>query len=125
MWFKPNKKKTCLRCKVEKHLFDYQRHVGYPDGLQTICKICLGISMKNFRRLKLYGLTEQDYLRIVDEQNGACKICHRIKRLVCDHDHITGAFRGLICQRCNIGLGYFNDSVELFERAVDYIEGNL
>jgi len=38
-----------------------------------------------------------------------------------DHDHITGALRGLLCSACNTGLGFFRDHPELLKRAIEYL----
>lgn len=39
-----------------------------------------------------------------------------------DHCHKTGKFRGWLCNRCNRGLGYFDDCVEGLERAISYLK---
>lgn len=61
-------------------------------------------------RLKKYGLSEEDYERLLAEQGGVCAICEeppsgRWKRLAVDHDHETGEVRGLLCITCNTLLG--------------------
>lgn len=59
-------------------------------------------------------------------QNAAhCAICgvsHTKKRLGPDHDHKTGQFRGLLCSKCNCGIGLFNDNPHLLERAAQYLK---
>jgi len=42
---------------------------------------------------------------------GCCEICKVETLLDSDHDHLTGKRRGLLCRRCNQGLGNFTDSV--------------
>lgn len=56
-----------------------------------------------------YGITSDDYKRMLDVQHGACAICGRVPsyRLHVDHDHETGAIRGLLCVRCNNFLEWF------------------
>ena len=56
-----------------------------------------------------------------------CDICQQEcptgKSLAFDHDHETGEIRGLLCNKCNRGLGMFNDSVKLMEIATEYLKG--
>lgn len=74
---------------------------------------------------KLYGLTIEDYERLLSEQNGVCAICKRVcktgRRLAVDHCHETGRVRGLLCANCNHVLGKLNDDVELLQAAVSYL----
>jgi hypothetical protein len=56
---------------------------------------------------KTYGLTSADYDTLLEAQGGKCAICRgrpQSKRLAVDHDHNTGAVRGLLCSRCNHDL---------------------
>jgi len=58
------------------------------------------------------------------EQNGVCAICSGVsknKSLAVDHNHVTGIVRGLLCDRCNRGLGNFQDSPKYFRRALEYL----
>lgn len=53
-----------------------------------------------------------------------CAICGIVKRkLDYDHDHKTNQFRGLLCQKCNHGIGMFNDDPILLQKAIDYLSG--
>ena len=58
-------------------------------------------------------------------QNGECAICFEFKpdpmSLAVDHNHDTGLVRGLLCKRCNSGLGQFNDDVNLIKNANTYL----
>ena len=74
----------------------------------------------------LYGLTEDDYNRIYDEQKGCCVLCGKhqseLKLTLCiDHDHETGRIRGLLCSNCNMALGLLKDDVEIMQKAIEYI----
>ena len=69
-----------------------------------------------------YGMTPDDYIQKLNEQGGACAICrHVFPSLVIDHDHDTGEVRGLLCHKCNVGMGHFNDNIELLSHAVIYL----
>lgn len=54
-------------------------------------------------------------------QNGRCAICPRRGRLCVDHCHRQNHLRGLLCRRCNLGLGHFGDSAERLLRAALYL----
>lgn len=56
-----------------------------------------------------WGMTTEDYKRMLDRQDGVCAICHKPplnNALAIDHDHDTGKIRGLLCSRCNSALGW-------------------
>ena len=74
-----------------------------------------------------YGITLEEYDTMLLEQNGGCKICGSpdpkrkgSKHLVVDHCHDTGAVRGLLCYRCNVGLGNFEDDLNLLLYLTNY-----
>jgi hypothetical protein len=72
-----------------------------------------------------YGLTPEDYDRMLEAQGGGCAICGKAPRpdisLHIDHDHETGRIRGLLCFTCNNGLGQFQDDPELLIAAAEYV----
>jgi hypothetical protein len=70
-----------------------------------------------------YGLSIQDYKKILTAQNNECAICKRdIKDFNnVDHDHVTGKVRGLLCETCNFGLGLFYDDTDYLLAAVQYL----
>lgn len=79
-----------------------------------------------------FGITGAEYDRMFKEQDGKCAICRqpetsidprngRPKALAVDHDHETGAVRGLLDVRCNRVLGYARDSVDVLQAAIDYL----
>lgn len=75
-------------------------------------------------RYKKYGLTFNDFSQMVKDQNGLCAICGNpciTGILSIDHNHDTGLVRGLLCRKCNIGIGMLNDDVELLEKAIKYL----
>lgn len=53
---------------------------------------------------RTYGIDREQYLRLLASQGGVCAICSKNeqkKALHVDHNHVTGAIRGLLCGRCN------------------------
>lgn len=75
---------------------------------------------------RTYGITEAQYLELLDHQGGACAICGRKpapgKNLHVDHNHRSGAVRGLLCMTCNHDLlGRRDKDPGLFQRAHDYL----
>ena len=79
------------------------------------------------RKLKVYGLTKDDYQQMLENQRGRCAICGKEpirRKLAVDHDHETGLIRGLLCFRCNFGLGWFQDDISRLRRAVSHLAGN-
>ena len=83
-------------------------------------------SEKNSQLMRTYGITLQDYNAMFEEQDGRCAICgvhqSELKRaLAVDHDHGTGEVRGLLCQKCNAGIGNLRDDASLLKRAACYL----
>jgi hypothetical protein len=75
-----------------------------------------------------YGLTVADFQSMLEAQGHVCAICtmkrlsSKTKRLFVDHCHTTGKVRGLLCTRCNSGLGMFAEDGLLMKRAIAYLE---
>lgn len=67
-------------------------------------------------------MTPEQYDAMLSEQAGRCAICQdRPPRLYIDHDHATGEVRGLLCNRCNVALGFLRDSPEAAIAAAMYL----
>jgi Recombination endonuclease VII len=84
-------------------------------------KHCLQLA--HGRRKAKYGLTPEDFERLLQRQNGACAIC-KVKpaeTLSVDHCHVTTTVRGLLCRHCNTGLGAFRDNPRLMLEAIAYL----
>ncbi len=80
------------------------------------------IEARKVRRLmERYGITKEDFNAMLDLQNGKCKICDN-PAVVVDHDHKTKVVRGLLCSKCNLGIGYFQDDSNLLTSASNYIK---
>lgn len=85
---------------------------------------------------KKFGMSVEDYNKALAGQNGVCAICkgretsianqnNKVRRLTVDHCHSTGKIRGLLCSRCNRGLGFFRDNPKNLQNAIKYLEGCL
>lgn len=75
-----------------------------------------------------YGITLEEYETLLEDQGGVCAICRRPPRedisLHVDHDHVTGARRGLLCFRCNNSLGDLEDDPDLLRTAAAYLDAH-
>lgn len=76
-----------------------------------------------------YGLSLDAWNELAVQQNFTCAICdtpqiEMERGLFVDHDHSTGRVRGLLCNPCNRGLGYFKDRPILLQKAKDYLDGH-
>ncbi len=132
-----DKMKTCCTCRVPKKLDEFHKCANSSDGHMYECKPCSKIRRTERhlrsryddlvrRRFYLYGITKDQYEDLLVKQNGVCAICLSLdlkKTLCVDHDHQTGRIRGLLCSKCNKGLGLFGDTRDLLLKAVKYLEG--
>ena len=78
-----------------------------------------------------FGISLAEYGKMLVAQGGKCAICEQeetekrdgvLKSLAVDHDHETGAVRGLLCSPCNQAIGKLKDDPAILRRAADYIE---
>ena len=87
------------------------------------------------RALKQYGITQEEFDTLYEEQIGMCAICHTALKkpwsdaqkklphvVAIDHNHITNTVRGLLCRQCNLGLGNFKDDLWRLKNAITYLE---
>ncbi len=70
-----------------------------------------------------YGMTRKKKNERIEFQKGKCAICHKVMtRPHVDHCHQSGVFRGILCFKCNVGLGSFDDSIENLKSAIRYLQ---
>jgi hypothetical protein len=73
-----------------------------------------------------YGITLEQYDEMLRAQGGVCAICtrepHPTISLHVDHDHETGALRGLLCFPCNQAIGSLREDPFLLRAAADYLD---
>ena len=82
-------------------------------------------------RLKLKGISLEEYQAAVEHQKGMCGICgstevrrKNSRQWYVDHCHVTGKFRGLLCNNCNSALGLLRDDIAVLERAIAYLKAS-
>jgi hypothetical protein len=140
----PPKEKSCQKCTVVFQPF---------CGANKYCAACVPIAQREKRerasigwkernrdRMLLtystyhlrvnFGMTMEDYLRMVDAQGGKCVICQEVpvggrgilRKLAVDHCHTTGRVRGLLCGNCNTALGLFRESPDRMLSAISYLK---
>ena len=135
--------KYCCRCKSFHPLEYYHKDKSKSDGKCSYCKGCnkitstiyykshsktQGLTNKKNRYKKLYKFTIEGYNRLYKKQKGKCAICKQLSlkskdgKLHIDHCHKSGKVRSLLCSKCNLGLGHFNDDIKLLKNAVNYLE---
>lgn len=134
----------CGRCKTAKPRSEFYT-APYSTGPRKPCKSCLseqrrsryaeaGGSDQSYEQVlrRDYGITLAQYNEQLRKQAGRCAICRRpetvklrsgkLRRLSVDHDHATGAIRGLLCHRCNILVWALEDNHTTLAAIRDYIE---
>jgi hypothetical protein len=127
--------KACSKCKETKPLDEFHKQPSGKNGRHSYCKPCANekqresrvrnYSSEQKRRWQMktrYGLTPDAYEAKLAAQNGVCEICKRaMKRPCVDHDHDTGAMRGILCHRCNLRLSGWEEK-QWHAAAMQYLE---
>lgn len=96
----PSGTSWCAGCQSFRDLADFAKSA-------TQCRACASAKTHAATVEKTYGITGDEYEALLRRQGGKCAICRarpRSKRLAVDHNHTTGAVRGLLCSRCNHDL---------------------
>lgn len=115
----PKGQRWCAGCQSFIDLQDFGKGASQ-------CKACTSRKTHAARVLKTYGIDAAEYARLLALQGGRCAICRRRpgkRRLAVDHDHKTGAVRGLACESCNHDLlGGARDTLAILKAAVNYLD---
>lgn len=89
---------------------------------------------KDARLKHKFGISAKQYDIINSEQGGLCAICGKEEEtidwygersLAVDHNHDTGKIRGLLCYKCNVSLGWFNDRPDTIRAAIRYLTSGV
>jgi hypothetical protein len=132
--FAPLKKtsthRECRMCGEMKEFADFSKKTKRLHSYCVDCRRLRGLTSN----LQRYGLTPESYIEMEKAQGGVCAICkepeREKKRMAVDHNHsccpgLTSCgkcIRGLLCTRCNKGLGVFGDDRDLLLRAANYLK---
>lgn len=126
--------KKCATCKNWKLVELFYRRKSKKDGRRDSCKLCENNEKQlNRNLLRQYKISYKDYTELCKLQNYKCKICNKeetaiepktnkIRRLAVDHCHDNGTVRGLLCSRCNTGIGLFKDNIHNLSEAIKYLK---
>ncbi len=134
--------KTCTNCKKVKLLCKFSKKKASIDGYANKCKDCHNDYVRNIwypnnRKKQIsssvcykqnnkirvlatkYKIKEDDLKEMFRDTQ--CKICGSKIGLVVDHCHTTNKVRGILCQKCNSGLGFFKDNIDSLNNAIKYL----
>lgn len=106
--------RPCLFCRA-----------SLPPERNINAEFCDWRCRSKYRRSQTYGLTVVELNELL-AQHAVCAICATDawgeKGPQVDHNHATGAVRGILCTSCNNGLGRFKDDPTLLRAAADYLD---
>ena len=134
----------CISLVNPQPLRNFRERSDQTAGLRSQCKSCeKEYARKNSEKIKSrsrkwhhenkyrsklskikknYGLASDEYEKMIEEHKGKCSICKKDSFLVVDHCHSTLKVRGLLCHKCNRGLGFFNDNIKTLKAAIKYLK---
>ncbi len=114
--------KRCAQCREVKPLTDFDRARSQSGGHNCYCKPCRKERDRSARFLRIYGLTQEQLADLIAGQGGVCAVCRVAAAIHVDHDHLSGAVRGVLCFPCNAALGQFGDRAHVLKAAAGYLE---
>jgi Recombination endonuclease VII len=119
--------KVCTLCGEQKSLNEFYTQRQSKDGQSAVyrsaCKSCVNVDALDFQRKHKFNVSAAHVNQMLEHQGHKCPICETSigKRAALDHNHKPGAIRGLLCNSCNSGLGFFVDNPRLLLRARRYL----
>jgi len=144
-----NGKKYCPSCETIKNIDEFST-MKVRNGIASHCKECNRqklqlyyntkkgkeakknsylknkIRLKNNKLIRNFGITYDEYIKILNQQNGKCVICGKTekengKMLAVDHDHNTNKVRELLCASCNLVVGFIEKNDLNFKNIENYL----
>jgi hypothetical protein len=111
----------CKSC-AQRYMRDWSRERRKPVTIER---------KRAYRRKTIYGLTDAEFQALFDAQQGVCAVCREpeattdrlgnVRVLCVDHCHTSKRVRGLLCYKCNVGLGSFKDDPKRLAMASEYL----
>lgn len=150
--YNPDDTRTCISCgKRKKVKLFYSGIIVTSSGNDSFrllkkCKDCSKEDVRKRHKLKMddknilkrknykdrhrytaiktaYGISKEQYDNMLADQDNRCAICNDfMPRPYVDHCHSNNKVRGLLCMKCNTGLGQFRDDIKIMNSAIQYIE---
>lgn len=81
---------------------------------------------RKWRLKNVFNITEEVFEELFDSQNRSCAICGTETptgyNWHIDHCHATGKVRGILCSKCNQGIGLLGDTAERVKKAYEYLQ---
>lgn len=145
--------KKCKVCGEYKPTTDFYKNSSYKDGFTSKCKTChIKQTTENYKKKpeineankkryfknidaernrdykRNYGITLEDYNKMLQEQQNSCAICGIESslaskgKLFVDHCHTTNKIRGLLCHHCNTMLGLAKDNIDVLQKSIEYLK---
>jgi hypothetical protein len=110
---RPNPRKVCKICRYTERDLEKEKH-RHREYMRERRKTNPDVVRQNWERCT-YGVCKEDM------GVASCMICGDTHRLCIDHCHSSGAVRGILCGRCNSGLGMFRDDIARLKAAIEYL----
>jgi hypothetical protein len=131
----PEGSRWCPDCETFQSLACFPLNRSGKDGYGSYCKPCHNArtranikknhgNTRNYHLKGRYGLSPEDYERILLTQDGLCAGCRKVPPHHVDHDHKTGRVRGLLCFNCNQALGNVRDDVYVMRGLIGYLDAH-
>jgi len=123
VWYAANKDREIERVKARQ-----RENAERRNATQRAYRAANPDRLREGHLRRRFGMSLDDYRAMLELQRGGCAICGRPEpeggSLHVDHDHETGAVRGLLCFRCNGALGNLDEDVDRLADAIAYLDAS-
>ena len=108
----------CKKCKQDLELTQFDKWKTDSNKYQPYCRDCNRIRIKDYMRIRRGLINEAGPV------TAACEGCGSSDKLLMDHCHTSGKFRGWLCTRCNMAIGILHDNINALRKLADYLENS-